>query len=124
MKDISDTLEYKGKEYKIVFDFNVMQDLQEEYGTFNNWVDKAYGKKSNEPSVKALAFAIMSMVNNAIDEANEDRKPEEQEPYITARVANRMLTEFAKGKGLSKIVKKIDDLMSESLQGGENSKNE
>lgn len=124
MKDISDTLEYKGKEYKIVFDFNVMQDLQEEYGTFNDWVDQAYGKKTGEPSIKALAFAIMSMVNNAIDEANEDRKPEEQEKYITSRVANRMLSEFAKGKGLSNIVKKIDGLMSESLQGGENSKNE
>ena len=124
MKDISDTLEYKGKQYKIVFDFNVMQDLQEEYGTFNNWVEEACGKKSGEPSVKALSFAIMSMVNNGIDEANEDRKPEEQEKYITARTANRMLTEFAKTKGLNNVIKQIDGLMSDSLQGGENSKNE
>ena len=124
MKDISDTLEYKGKQYKIVFDFNVMQDLQEEYGTFNNWVEEAYGKKSGEPSVKALSFAIMSMVNNGIDEANEDRKPEEQEKYITARTANRMLTEFAKTKGLNNVIKQIDGLMSDSLQGGKKKKNE
>ena len=124
MKDISDTLEYKGKKYKIVFDFNVMQDLKDEYGTFNNWIEQANGKKTGEPSIKALAFAIMSMVNNGIDEANEDRKPEEQELHITARTANRMLTEFAKSKGLNNIIKQIDGLMTESLQGGENSKNE
>lgn len=124
MKDISDTLEYKGKQYKIVFDFNVMQDLQEEYGTFTNWVEQAYGKKTGEPSMKALSFAIMSMVNNGIDEENEDKKPEEQKAYITARTANRMLTEFAKGNGLNNVINQIDDLMTQSLQGGENSKNE
>ena len=124
MKDISDTLEYKGKTYKLVFDFNVMQDLQDEYGTFNKWVEKAYGEETGEPSVAALAFAIMSMVNNAIDEENEDKAPEEAEKHVTARTANRMLSEMARGGGLEKIVKSIDGLMSKSLQGGENSKNE
>lgn len=124
MKDISDTLTYKGKEYKLVFDFNVMQDLQDEYGTFNKWLEEAYGKETNEPSVKALAFAIMSMVNNGIEIENEERKPEEAIKPITARQANRMLTELARGEGLDKVITSIDSLMSKSLQGGENSKNE
>lgn len=124
MKDISDTLTYKGKEYKLVFDFNVMQDLQEEYGTFNKWVGEAYGQKTGEPSVKALAFAIMSMVNNGIEIENEDRKPEEAEKPITARQANRMLTELTKDGGLDGVIGSIDGLMNKSLQGGEASKNE
>lgn len=124
MKNISDTLKYKGKEYKLVFDFNVMQDLQDEYGTFNKWIEVAYGKESGEPSVKALAFAIMSMVNNGIEIENENRKPEEQEKPINARQANRMLTELAKNNGLAGVISSIDGLMEKSLQGGENSKNE
>ena len=124
MKDISDTLEYKGKEYKIAFDFNVMQDLQEEYGTFNNWIEAAYGKETGEPSIKALAFVVMSMVNNGIDEANEEKGVETEKP-ITIKTANRMLSEFIKNSGgLSGVVEKIDGLMTKSLQGGENSKNE
>ena len=122
MKDISDTLEYKGKTYKLVFDFNVMQDLQEEYGTFNQWVEEAYGKASGEPSVKALAFAICSMVNEGIDEENEEKG--EETPHITTRQANRMLSAMASSGGLSAVVKGVDDLMSKSLQGGEDSKNE
>lgn len=124
MKDISDTLTYKGKEYKLVFDFNVMQDLQEEYGTFNKWIEEAYGRENGEPSVKALAFAIMSMVNNGIEIENEERSPEEAVKPITSRQANRMLTELAKEGGLDGVISGIDGLMSESLQGGKDSKNE
>lgn len=124
MKDISDTLTYKGKEYKLVFDFNVMEDLQDKYGTFNKWIEEAYGKETGEPSVKALAFAIASMVNNGIEIENEDRKPEEALKPISTRQANRMLTELAREGGLDNIIKGIDGLMSKSLQGGENSKNE
>lgn len=124
MKDISDKLTYKGKDYKLVFDFNVMEDLQEKYGTFNKWIEEAYGKKTGEPSVKALAFAIASMVNNAIEIDNEDRAPEEAEKPITTRQANRMLTALAAEGGLENVVKSIDGLMAKSLEGGENSKNE
>lgn len=124
MKDISDKLTYKGKDYKLVFDFNVMQDLQEQYGTFNKWIEEAYGKDSGEPSIKALAFAIASMVNNAIEIENEDLTPEKAEKPITLRQANRMLTAVAADDGLEGIIKSIDGLMTKSLEGGKNSKNE
>lgn len=122
MKDIMDKLEYKGKEYKIIFDLNVLQEVQDEYGTLAKLLDEAYGKKTGEPSIKALSFVVMSMVNEAIDIENENK--EVPAPFITQKQANRMLTEFIQSNGVENVVKLVDDLMAKSLQGGENSKNE
>ena len=124
MKDIMDKLEYKGKEYKLIFNFNVLEEIQSEYGTLGKLIEEAYGQKTGEPSAKALAFIIASMVNEGIDIDNEDLPPEEQQKPITLKQANRMLTEFVQKNGVDNVVKIIDDLMGASLQGGENSKNE
>lgn len=122
MKDIMDKLEYKGKEYKLIFNLNVLEEIQDKYGTLNNLLEDAYGRKTGEPSIKALSFIIMSMVNEAIDIENE--RKEVPQPFITQKQANRMLTEFIQGNGVDNVVKLVDDLMAKSLQGGENSKNE
>lgn len=124
MKDIMDTLTYKGKEYKLIFNFNVLEEIQSEYGTLGKLIEDAYGQKTGEPSAKALAFIIAAMVNEGIDISNEDLAPESQLKPITLKQANRMLTEFVQENGVENVVKIIDDLMGKSLQGGENSKNE
>lgn len=122
MKDIMDKLEYKGKEYKLIFNLNVLEEIQDKYGTLAKMLDEAYGKRTGEPSIKALSFIIMSMVNEAIDIESDGSgvKPE----FITQKQANRMLTEFIQNNGVDNVVKLVDDLMAKSLQGGENSKNE
>lgn len=122
MKDINDKLEYKGKEYTLVFNLNVLEAIQDEYGTLTKWIEKAYGKKTGEPSAKALAFIIATMVNEGIDIDNENR--EVAEKPITTKTANRMLSDYMKQNGIEKVIEKVDDLMGKSLQGGENSKNE
>ena len=33
MKDVSSTLKYKGKDYKLIFNFNAMENIQEEFGS-------------------------------------------------------------------------------------------
>lgn len=124
MKDIMDKLEYKGKEYKLIFNFNVLEEIQSEYGTLGKLIEEAYGEKTGEPSAKALAFMIAAMVNEGIDIENEELAPEEQLKPITLRQANRMLTEFVKTNGVDNVIKTIDNLMGASLQGGEDSKNE
>lgn len=124
MKDIMDKLEYKGKEYKLIFNFNVLEEIQSEYGTLAKMIEEAYGQNTGEPSAKALAFIIAAMVNEGIDIDNEELSPEQQQKPITLKQANRMLTEFVQKNGVDNVVKMIDDLMGASLQGGENSKNE
>ena len=123
MKDIMDTLKYKDKEYELIFDLNVLQEMQDKYGTMTKCLDEAYGKKTGEPSIKAIAFLVTAMMNEAIDIKNEEKGT--NEPPVTEKMANRMLSEFMRNSGdLSALVSKIDDLMAKSLQGGEDSKNE
>lgn len=122
MKDIMDKLEYKGKEYKLIFNFNVLEAIQEEYVTLDKMLSEAYGKTTGEPSIKALAFIIAAMVNEAIDIDNESK--ETPEPFITQKQANRMLSEFVQKNGVDNVINLVDNLMAKSLQGGENSKNE
>lgn len=122
MKDIMDKLEYQGKEYKLIFNLNVLEEIQDKYGTLNKILMEAYGEKTGEPSVKALAFMIAAMINEGIDIDNEKR--EVPEKFITQKQANRMLTEFIQKNNIEDVVKLIDDLMTKSLQGGKDSKNE
>ena len=123
MKDIMDTLKYKDKEYELIFDLNVLQDMQDKYGTMTKCLDEAYGKKTGEPSIKAISFLVAAMINEAIDIKNDEKGT--NEPPVTEKMANRMLSEFMRNSGdLSALVSKIDDLMAKSLQGGEDSKNE
>lgn len=123
MKDINDTLTYKGKEYLLTFNLNVITDIQEKYGTLENWIEIAYGRKTGEPSTKALSFCVAAMINEGISIANEEGK--EYTDPITEKQAGRMLSEMLKDNGgLEGVVGKIDELMQKSLQGGEDSKNE
>lgn len=122
MKDVMDKLEYKGKEYKLIFNLNVLEEIQDKYGTLNKILMEAYGEKTGEPSVKALAFMIAAMINEGIDIDNETA--ETKQPFITQKQANRMLTEFIQKNNIEDVVKLIDDLMAKSLQGGKDSKNE
>ena len=140
MKDISDTLEYKGQKYKIVFDINVLEGLQEEYGTFQRWLEymsgdakeRLTGEKTTikgedgkpveielgEPDIKAVKLAYFLCINEGIEIENEetggDRKP------VTMNFVGRMLTQIDLGEA----VKKLNKLAIESNQGGEDSKNE
>ena len=122
MKDIMDKLEYKGKEYTLIFNFNVLEDIQEQYGTLDQALGEAYGKDTGEPSIKALSFIVMSMLNEGIDIDNETK--EIPEKLLTQKQTNRILSNFVQANGVNKVVNMVDTLMAKSLQGGEDSKNE
>lgn len=118
MKDISDTLEYKGQKYPLVFNLNVLEEIQQEYGTFSAWLDKISGEGKGEPDIKAIKFAYLQMINEGIDIENEEtggeRKP------VTMKLIGRMFTEI----GIDNVIDKLNTLALNSNQGGQDSKNE
>ena len=62
MKEISKTLEYKGKNYKLVFNLNVMEVIQDKYGTLEKWGKLTDGAENDgEPNAKAVIFGIMAI---------------------------------------------------------------
>ena len=93
MKEISKTLEYKDKKYKLVFNLNVMEVIQDKYRTLENWGKLTDGAKNNgEPNAKAVIFGITAMLNEGIDIDNEENGTEEK--MLTKKQVGRMITEI------------------------------
>lgn len=91
MKEINGKLTYKEKEYNVVFNLNVMQEIQEKYGTINKWADLTEGK-GKEPDAKAIIFGFTAMLNEGLDIESEETgstfKP------LTEKQVGRILTEI------------------------------
>ena len=112
MKEVSKTINYKGKDYKLVFNLNVMEVIQEEYRTINAWGELTDGK-SGEVDVKALKFGFAAMLNEGIDIDNEDR--EVKEPFLTLKQVGRMLSEI----GFNQVTEDMNEVVVESVKSDE-----
>ena len=112
MKDNAGKITYKEKEYKIVFNLNVMEAIQEEYGTIDNWTELTSGA-NQEVNVKALKFGYTEMINEGLEiEAEENGV--EYTP-VTPAFVGRMLTDI----GLENMTKTLHDTVIESTQTDE-----
>lgn len=110
MQETKKVIEYKGKEYPIVFNLNVMEKIQEEYGTLQKWGEMADGRGTGEPNAKAVIFGYVVMLNEGIDIENEENGT--SIPYFTARQVGRFVME----SGLREATAKMNDLVIESTK--------
>lgn len=110
MKDISGKLEYKGIEYKLVFNLNVMEIIQEEYGSIEAWGNVT---TAGEGSAKAVKFGFAAMINEGIDIMNEENGTDIK-PFTLAQVG-RLLTEY----GLQNATQLLKDTVVESTKSDE-----
>ena len=140
MKDINGKIQYKDKEYTLVFNFNVMEKMQEEYGSFEEWgryssgeylakqkYDKLGKKKqwyeltdeekakyeSGEPDIHAVIFAIKEALNEGIDIENEDKGT--NIPPLTFKQVGRIVTEI----GYQKATATLHQLVANSTKSEE-----
>lgn len=98
----------KGK-YPLVFNLNVMEEIQDQYGSLDRWGELTQG--NGEPRVKELKNGILAMMNEGIDIENEDNGT--NLPLLTAKQVGRIMTEV----GIDKIVEKIREITIASTQG-------
>lgn len=112
MKDFNGKLTYKDKEYKFVFNLNVMERVQEEYESLNKWAELTDGT-NGEPNAKAVIFGFTEMLNEGIDIENEengtDIKP------LTLKQVGRMITEI----GLKEATSRLNDTVINSTKSEE-----
>ena len=114
MKEISQTLEYKGKTYNLVFNLNVMEVIQDKYGTLENWGKLTDGAENDgEPNAKAVIFGITAMLNEGIDIDNEENGTEEK--MLTNKQVGRMITEI----GLKSSAQLMNGVVIDSTQSAE-----
>ena len=114
MKEISKEFEYKGKTYKLVFNLNVMEVIQDKYGTLENWGKLTDGAENDgEPNAKAVIFGITAMLNEGIDIENEENGTEEK--MLTNKQVGRMITEI----GLKSSAQLMNGVVIDSTQSAE-----
>lgn len=113
IKDIFSEIEYKGQTYKIYFNLNVMEEIQQEYKTFDNWTDLVSGE-GKEADIKALIFGFQAMLNEGIDIKNEDEGTDIK-PFTNKQVG-RLITEI----GLQTANQKLIDTVVESTKSTKN----
>ena len=113
MKDFNGEIEYKEKKYKLVFNLNVMEAIQEEYGSLDKWGKLTDGSTGGEPNAKAVIYGFTQMLNEGIDIENEetgtDIKP------LTLKQVGRMISEI----GLMNAAKEMNTTVIESSKSDE-----
>lgn len=91
MQDVKTTITYKGKNYDLVFNFNVMEKIQDEYGSLEEW-GKLTDGSAGEPNAKAVKFGYSAMLNEGISIYNEDNDADL--PFFTLSQVGRIISEM------------------------------
>ena len=113
MKDIIRKITYKDREYKLVFNLNVMESIQEEYGRIDKWAELTDGA-SGEPNVKAVIFGFKQMINEGIDIDN-DENGTDIKPF-TLKQVGRIISEL----GLLEATSTLNDTVIDSTKSEKN----
>lgn len=112
MKDMNGKIQYKDKEYKIVFNLNVMEAIQDEYGSLDKWGSLTDGS-NGEPNAKAVIFGFTQMLNEGIDIEN-DENGTDIKPF-TLKQVGRIITDV----GLAEATKTLNQTVIDSTQSEE-----
>lgn len=107
MKDAMQTIEYRGNTYKLAFDLNVMEAIQDEYGSIEAWGKLTEPEDGGEPNVKALVFGVTEMINEGIEIDNDENGTDEKP--LTHRKVARILTEVGLESVADKMQKSVID---------------
>ena len=109
-------IEADGKKYPLAFNLNVMEEIQEHYGSLDAWGKVTQG--NGEPKVKDLKYGVKAMLNEGIDMENESNGM--NEPMLTDKKVGRIMTEV----GIQKVISAIQEITVASVKTEGESKNE
>jgi hypothetical protein len=112
MKDYKFNFEVEGVNYPLIFNLNVMETIQEEYGTIEKWGALTDGK-GGEVNVKALKFGLTEMLNEAIEIENEENNTDRA--LLTNKQVGRLITKI----GIQKATEKLNTAIVEGTKSEE-----
>lgn len=110
MKDYKFEFELEEKKYTLVFNLNVMEAIQNKYGSVQKWGRLTDNKNGQEPNAKALIFGFTEMINEAIDIENDEKGT--NNPLLTLKQVGRLITKA----GLQESAKKLNQVIVESVK--------
>ena len=107
-------IETENATYPIVFNINVMEEIQEAYGSLSTWGEIVENKGGKEPRIKDLKIGLKFMINEGIDIENEEKG--EKRPWLSSKQVGRVIGEV----GFNKITEVIQTLTISSTNTGDN----
>lgn len=107
-------IENNGRNYPIVFNINVMEEIQEAYGSVSAWGGIVENADGGEPRVKDLKIGLMLMINEGIDIENE--RTGKNDPMVTAKQVGRLISDV----GFQAITEVIKNITIASTKTGDN----
>lgn len=106
-----DTITYKGVKYRLVFNLNVMEEVQDKYGSVTRWLELV--SADDEPNIKALKFGLTLAINEGIDIYNDENDAER--PFFSEKQIGRIITEV----GLAQATTALNNVVIESTKTDE-----
>lgn len=106
----------KDTEYPLAFTMNVLERIQDKYGSYEKWGDMTDGKEQ-EVNIGALKFGITEMINEGIDIENEETEIKRE--FLTSKQVGRIITEL----GMAKMTSRVQEVVIESTKQDEEEKN-
>ena len=110
MKDYKFEFDLDGEKYTLVFNLNVMEAIQEEYGSVEKWGKLTDNKGGKEPNAKAIIFGFKEMINEAIDMENEEKGTDKN--FLSLKQVGRIITKA----GLKESANKLNEAVIESIK--------
>ena len=110
------TVKWKGVEYNLVFNLNVMEQIQEEYGSISAWGELTDNAK--EPNAKAVIFGLTCMINEGVDIDNEDNEGVEgyvPKKFLSKKQVGRLLTDV----GMEEATQRLNDTVINAVASEE-----
>jgi hypothetical protein len=89
MKDYKATFKLDEQEYDAIFNLNVMEQIQDKYGSVKEW-GALTDAKSGEPNAKAIIFGFWAMMNEAVDIDNDENGA--NRPNFTLKQVGRIIS--------------------------------
>ena len=109
-------IECKNIKYPLVFNLNVIEKIQDKYGSYEKWGEMTDGKE-REINIGALKFGILEMINEGIDIENENNEVKRE--FVTSKQVGRLITEL----GMKNLTDKVQETVIESTKNEEEEKN-
>lgn len=109
-------IDYKGEKYELVFNLNVMEEIQAEYGSVEAWGDLV--EATEEPKAKDIKYGFAVMLNEGIDIYNEEHENDEdfkKRSFLTEKQVGRIISDI----GLLNAAKQLNKQVIESTKSDE-----
>lgn len=117
MKDKMIYIEVENEKYPMCFNINVMEEIQEEYGTISNWGAIVENTDGGEPKIKDLKYGLLAMINEGIDIENETA--EIKRTLLTSKQIGRLISKI----GFNELTEKIKEITVSSTKIDDSQKN-